>query len=78
MNNNSNKKRNIILILISIIVGILGGLGFYNINKDNSTEEIINNAVDEIKDYITTYNMTQEEIIDILIKRLPKYLNASP
>ena len=62
MNNSSNKKRNIILILISIIVGILGGLGFYNINKDNSTEEIINSAVDEIKDYITTYNMTQEEI----------------
>ena len=40
MNNNSNKKRNIILILISIIVGILGGLGFYNINKDNSTSPV--------------------------------------
>lgn len=65
MNNSSNKKRNIILILISIIVGVLGGLGFYNINKDNSTEEIINNAVDEIKDYITTYNMTQEEIEEL-------------
>ena len=65
MNSNSNKKRNIILIIISVIVGILGGLGFYNINKDNSTEEIINNAVDEIKDYITTYNMTQEEIEEL-------------
>ena len=65
MNNNSNKKRNIILILISIIVGILGGLGFYNINKDNSTEEIINNAVNEIKDYITIYNMSKEEIEEL-------------
>lgn len=65
MNNNSNKKRNIILILISIIVGILGGLGFYNINKDNSTEEIINNAVEEVKDYISTYNMSKEEIEEL-------------
>ena len=65
MNSNSIKKRNIILILISIIVGILGGLGFYNINKDNSTEEIINTAVDKIKDYITTYNMSQEEIEEL-------------
>ena len=65
MNNNSNKKRNIILILISIIVGILGGLGFYNINKENTTEEIINNAVDEIKDYITIYNMSKEEIEEL-------------
>ena len=65
MNNNSNKKRNIILILISIIVGILGGLGFYNINKNNSTEEIIQGAVDEIKDYISIYNMSQEEIEEL-------------
>ena len=65
MNSNSNKKRNIILIIISVIVGILSGLGFYNINKDNSTEEIINTAVDEIKDYITTYNMTKEEIEEL-------------
>lgn len=60
-----NKKRNIILIIISIFIGILGGFGFYNINKEKSTEEIVNSAVNEIKDYITTYNMTQEEIEEL-------------
>ena len=65
MNNNSNKKRNIILILISIIVGILSGFGFYNVNKDKSTEEVVNSVVNEIKDYITTYNMTQQEIEEL-------------
>ena len=57
-----NKKRNIILIVISIFIGILGGFGFYNINKENTTEEIVNSAVNEIKDYITTYSMSNEEI----------------
>lgn len=62
---NENKKRNIVLIVIAIFVGILSGFGFYNANKDNSTEEIVNSAVNEIKDYITTYNMTQEEIEEL-------------
>ena len=62
---NENKKRNIVLIAIAIFVGILGGFGFYNANKDNSTEEIVNSAVNEIKDYITTYNMSQEEIEEL-------------
>ena len=57
-----NKKRNIVLITIAISIGILSGFGFYNANKDNSTEEIVSSAVNEIKDYTTTYNMTQEEI----------------
>lgn len=57
-----NKKRNIVLIVIAIFIGILSGFGFYNANKDNSTEEIVSSAVNEIKDYITTYNMSQEEI----------------
>lgn len=59
---NENKKRNIVLIVIAIFIGILSGFGFYNANKDNSTEEIVSSAVNEIKDYITTYNMSQEEI----------------
>ena len=59
---NENKKRNIVLITIAIFIGILSGFGFYNANKDNSTEEIVSSAVNEIKDYITTYNMSQEEI----------------
>ena len=57
-----NKKRSIIVIIVAVLGGILSGLGFYNINKNKSTEEIIQGAVNEIKDYITTYNMSQEEI----------------
>ena len=60
-----NKKRNIVLITIAISIGILSGFGFYNANKDNSTEEIVSSAVNEIKDYITTYNMSQEEIEEL-------------
>ena len=57
-----NKNKKILVIIVAIIIGILSGLGFYNVNKDSSTEEIVGSAVNEIKDYITTYNMTQEEI----------------
>ena len=60
-----NKKRNIVLIIVTLLVAILGGFGFYNVNKDKSTEEIVSSAVNEIKDYITTYNMTQEEIEEL-------------
>ena len=67
---NENKKRNIVLIVIAIFIGILSGFGFYNANKDNSTEEIVSSAVNEIKDYITTYNMTQEEIEQLPTKEI--------
>ena len=62
---NENKKRNIVLIVIAIFIGILSGFGFYNANKDNSTEEIVSSAVNEIKDYITTYNMSTQEIEEL-------------
>ena len=62
---NENKKKSIIVIVIAIFIGILSGLGFYNANKDNSTEEIVQGAVNEIKDYITTYNMSQEDIEEL-------------
>lgn len=58
-------KKKFLIILIAVFIGTLTGLGFYNANKDNSTENIINSAVNEIKDYITTYNMTQEEIEEL-------------
>ena len=61
---NSNKKK-IIVIIIAIIVGILSGFGFYNINKDKTTEEIIGSAVEELKDYISTYEMSKEEIEEL-------------
>ena len=60
----SNKKK-ILVIFLAIIVGVLSGLGFYNVNKDKTTEEIVSEAVNEIKDYITTYNMSQEEIAEL-------------
>ena len=62
---NNNKKNKIIVIIVAVLIGILSGLGFYNANKDSSTEEVIQEAVDEIKDYITTYSMSQEEIDEL-------------
>lgn len=62
---NENKKRSIIVILIAVLVGLLSGLGFYNINKDKSTEEVIQGAVNEIKDYISTYEMSEKEIEEL-------------
>ena len=61
-----NKKKRIISIIGAVIIGVLSGWGFYNANKDNTTEEIVGSAVNEIKDYISTYSMSQEEI-----KQLP-------
>lgn len=60
-----NNKKKIFVIFIAIIVGILSGLGFYNVNKDKTTEEIVGEAVNEIKDYITTYNMSEQEIEEL-------------
>ena len=54
--------KNITLIIISILVGLLGGFGFYNANKDKSTEEVIGSAVNE---FINYYGMTQEEIEEL-------------
>lgn len=62
---NESKKKKIILAIATVVVAILAGLGFYNVNKDNSTEEIVAGAVNEIKDYITTYNMSQQEIEEL-------------
>ncbi len=60
-----NKNKKILVIIVAIIIGILSGLGFYNSNKNSSTEEIVGEAVNEIKDYITTYSMSQEEIEEL-------------
>lgn len=54
--------KNVTLIIISILVGLLGGFGFYNVNKDNPTEEVISSAVNE---FINYYDMTQEEIEEL-------------
>ena len=57
---NNDKKKKIIVIIIAIIVGILSGLGFYNSNKDNSTEEIVNNALNEITNQVVVTKETQD------------------
>lgn len=62
---NKTKKRSIIVIIVAVLIGILSGLGFYNVNKDSSTEEIINSAVNEIKDYISTYQMSDEDVANL-------------
>jgi hypothetical protein len=60
-----NKQRNITLIIISILIGLLGGFGFYETNKDKSNEEIVNNAIEKVKDHVLTYEMTNEEIREL-------------
>lgn len=59
---NENKLKKIAITIVAIYVGILAGLGFYETNKDKPTEEIIESAVEEVKDYIATYEMTDEEV----------------
>lgn len=53
------KQRNITLIIISILIGLLGGFGFYETNKDKTDEEIVNNAIEEVKDYIDNASTTE-------------------
>lgn len=60
-----SKKKKVILAIATVLVAILAGLGFYNVNKDNSTEEIVAGAVNEIKDYISTYEMSEEDIQEL-------------
>lgn len=58
-------KRNIVLTIVTFLVAIVYGFGFYETNKDKSTEEVINNAVEEVRDYIATYEMTDKEIEEL-------------
>lgn len=51
--------KNITLIIISILVGLLGGFGFYNANKNKSNDEIIDSAVNEVLDYIDNKSSTE-------------------
>lgn len=53
------KNKNVTLIIVSILVGLLGGFGFYNANKDKSNDEIINSAVNEVLDYIDNKSSTE-------------------
>ena len=67
-----NKRKTIILVIATITVAFLAGLGFYNINKDATTENIVGSAVNELKEYITTYNMSNEEIEELPSTEIPE------
>ncbi len=66
----NEQKRKIILIISAIIVGVLGGFGFYKANENSSTSEIVSNAVNEIKNNISTYNMTEQEVEELPSKTI--------
>ena len=53
------RNKNILLIIVSILIGMLGGFGFYNANKDKSEDEIINSAVNEVINYIENKSSTE-------------------
>ena len=59
---NDNLRKKIALIIATICVMVLGGIGFYETNKDKSTEEIIQSAIEEVEEQISIYEMTDEEI----------------
>ena len=73
---NENKKKNIILVVATVIVAILAGLGFYNVNKDNTSENIAGEVINELKDYITTYNMSSEELEELPSTEIPEQTEA--
>ena len=69
---NENEKKNIILVVATVIVAILAGLGFYNVNKDNTAENVAGEVINELKDYITTYNMSNVEIAQLPSTEIPE------
>ena len=60
-----NKMKKIALVVVTICVMILSGFGFYTTNKDKSTQEIVKEGIEELKEYITTYKMSEEEIKEL-------------
>ena len=62
---NNEQKRKIILIISAVIVGILSGFGIYKANENSSTNEIVSNVVNEVKNNISTYDMTEQEVKDL-------------
>lgn len=59
------RDKKITLIAITIFIAILSGFGFYEANQNKSTEEIIESAVQEVKEQISTYEMSEEEIKEL-------------
>lgn len=52
-------KKSIVLTAVTILVAFLYGFGFYETNKDKSNEEIVNNVIKEVKDYVENASTTE-------------------
>lgn len=52
-------KKSIVLIVATMLIGLLYGFGFYETNKDKSNEEIVNNAIEKVKDYVENASTTE-------------------
>lgn len=73
LNKLKENKKSIVLIVATMLIGLLYGFGFYETNKDKSNEEIVNNAIEEVKNYvenastteIPTLNETDEQSIEV-------------
>lgn len=59
---NENQRKKVTLIVVSVLIAILSGFGFYNINKDKPTDEIVDSAINEVVNQLSTYEMSKEEI----------------
>lgn len=59
LNKLKENKKSIVLIVATMLIGLLYSFGFYETNKDKSNEEIVNNAIEEVKDYVENASTTE-------------------
>lgn len=59
---NENQRKKATLVIVSVLIAILSGFGFYNMNKDKTADEIVDSAINEVVNQLNTYEMSKEEI----------------
>lgn len=59
------RDESIALIITIICVAVLTAFGFYEANENKSADEIIESAVEEVKEQISTYEMSEEEVSNL-------------
>lgn len=59
---NENQRKKTTLVIVSVLIAILSGFGFYNMNKDKTADEIVDSAINEVVNQLNTYEMSKEEI----------------
>lgn len=47
---NNMKKKNILIVIIAIMLGIFSGFKFYEENQDKEITEVVNTAIEEVKE----------------------------